>query len=97
MGSDDRNAPVTMLVNSSELRAADFPLAEVRSLQLDVVALGDRRTRGVTVRKLHQDVGNTDTLGLVKSYFSSFLRKKNVLVLRRPRSSCDLPVCRITS
>ncbi len=59
MGSDDTNAPVAMLVNSSELRAADFPLTEVRSLQLDVVALGDHRTRGVTVRKLHQGVGNS--------------------------------------
>jgi hypothetical protein len=50
-----------------------------------------------------QDVSEyLDTLGLVKSYFSSFLRKKtkklrknNVLVLRRPRGSSDLPVCRI--
>ena len=29
-GSDDTSAPVAMLVNSSELRAADFHLAEVR-------------------------------------------------------------------
>ena len=85
-----------MLVNSSELCAADFPLTEVRPLQLDAVALGGRCTRGAAVRKL-QGVGNTvrlyspwkttmtsgqdvseylDTLGLVKSYFSSFLRKK---------------------
>jgi len=33
-------------VNSSELRAADFHLAEVRPLQLDAVARGCRRTRG---------------------------------------------------
>jgi hypothetical protein len=58
VGSDDTSAPVAMLVNSSELRAADFPLAEVRPLQLDVVARGDRRTRGATVRKL-QGVGNS--------------------------------------
>jgi hypothetical protein len=45
-GSDDTSAPVAMLVNSSELRAADFPLAEVRPLQLDTVARGGRRTRG---------------------------------------------------
>jgi hypothetical protein len=36
-GSDDTSAPVVMLVNSSELRAADFSLAEVRPLQLDTV------------------------------------------------------------
>ena len=57
-GSDDTSAPVAMLVNSSELRAADFPLAEVRPLQLDAVALGGRRTHGVTVRQL-QGVGNS--------------------------------------
>ncbi len=57
-GSDDTSFPVAMLVNSSELRATDLPLAEVRSLQLDEVARGDRRTRGAAVRK-HQDVGNS--------------------------------------
>jgi hypothetical protein len=44
-----------------------------------------------------------DTLGLVKSYVFKFFgkkiekksRKKNVLVLRRPGGSVDLPVCRI--
>jgi hypothetical protein len=46
-----------MLVNSSELRAVDFPLAEVRTLHLDAVARGDR-TRGAAVRKL-QGVGNS--------------------------------------
>jgi hypothetical protein len=34
------------------LRAADFPLAEVRPLHLDAVARGGRRTRGAAVRKL---------------------------------------------
>ena len=58
MGTDDTSAPVAMLVNSSELRAVDFPLAEVRPLHLDVVSRGDRRTRGATVRKL-QGVGNS--------------------------------------
>jgi hypothetical protein len=61
-GSDDTSAPVAittaMLVNSSELRAADFLLTEVRPLQLDAVARGGRRTRGAAVRKL-QGVGNS--------------------------------------
>jgi hypothetical protein len=52
------SVPVAMLVNSSELRAADFPLAEVRPLHLDAVARGDRRTRGATVRKI-QGVGKS--------------------------------------
>ena len=47
-----------MLVNSSELCAADFHLAEVRPLQLDTVAPGDRRTHDTVVRKV-QDVGNS--------------------------------------
>ncbi len=57
-GTDDTSAPVAMLVNSSELRAADFPLAEVRPLHLDAVSRGDRRTLGAAVRKL-QGVGNS--------------------------------------
>ncbi len=57
-GSDDTSAPVAMIVNSSELCAADFPLEEVRTLQLDVVTHGDRRTRGTVGRKL-QGVGNS--------------------------------------
>jgi hypothetical protein len=57
-GTDDTSAPVAMLVNSSELRAADFPLAEVRPLHLDAVARGDRPTRGAVVKKL-QVVGNS--------------------------------------
>ncbi len=58
MGTDDASAPVSMVVNSSELRATDFHLAEVRSLQLDTVTRGGRRTRGETVRTL-QGVGNS--------------------------------------
>ena len=84
-----------MLVNSSELCAADFPLTEVSPLQLDVVDRGDRRTRGAAVRNFKvwvtvrlysqwkttmtsgQDVSEyLDTLGLVKSFFPSFWRKK---------------------
>jgi hypothetical protein len=51
-----------------------------------------------------QDVSEyLDTLGLVKSYFSSFSRKKikkierkKSIVLRHPRGSGDLYVCRIS-
>jgi hypothetical protein len=57
-GSDDTRVPVTMLVNSSELSATDFPLTEVRPLQVDTVARGGRRTRGAAVRKF-QGVGNS--------------------------------------
>ncbi len=57
-GADDASAPVVMLVNSSEQRAADFHLEEVSPLQLDEVSRGRRRTRGVAVRKL-QVVGNS--------------------------------------
>jgi hypothetical protein len=57
-GSDDTSAPVVMLVNSSEMRVVDFPLTEVRPLQLDVMARGGRRTRGEAVRK-PQGVGNS--------------------------------------
>ena len=51
-----------------------------------------------------QDVSEfLDILGLVKSYFSSFFGEKKIkkienfffVVLRRPRGSGDLPVCRI--
>ncbi len=56
--SDDTSAPVVILVNSSELFAADLSLEEVMSLQLDVVTRGGRRTRVETVRKF-QGVGNS--------------------------------------
>ncbi len=57
-GIDDTSAPVAMLVNSSEMRAADFPLEEVRPLHLNTVARGGRRTGDVSVRNL-QGVGNS--------------------------------------
>jgi hypothetical protein len=57
-GTDDTSAPVAMIVNSSEMCAADFPLVEVRSVHLDSVARGGRRTSGATVRNL-QGVGNS--------------------------------------
>jgi hypothetical protein len=50
VGSDDTSAPMTMIVNSSELKAVDFHLAEVSPLQLDTVTRGDRRKRGAAVR-----------------------------------------------
>ena len=56
--SSSLNCGYIGLVNSSELRTADFPLTEVRPLQLDAVAHGDRRARGAAVRKL-QGVGNS--------------------------------------
>ena len=57
-GTDDESVPVAMLVNSNELLVADFHLPVVRSLQLDTVTRGDRRTSGAVVRKL-QGVGNS--------------------------------------
>jgi hypothetical protein len=57
-GTDDTSTPVTMLINSSELRTTDFHLADVRSLQLDEVARGGRRTRDSVVKNL-QGVGNS--------------------------------------
>jgi hypothetical protein len=53
-GTDDTSAPVAVLVNSSEMCAADFPLAEVRPLHLDTVPHGGRRTcdEVVVVRNL---------------------------------------------
>jgi hypothetical protein len=57
-GTDDTSAPVATFVNSRELRAADFPLPEVRPLHLDAVVREGRRTRGAAVRNL-QGVGNS--------------------------------------
>ena len=57
-GTDDESSPVEILVNSNDLCDTDFHLVEVRSLQLDSVARGGRRTRGAAVRKL-QVVGNS--------------------------------------
>jgi hypothetical protein len=67
--------------NSSDLRATDFHLAEVRPLQVDTVTPASRRTYGVVVRKI-QGVGNSTFIlsvendnGLVKSYFFKFFEK----------------------
>ena len=42
--TDASEAPVTMIVNSSQLRATGFDLREVIPLQLETVTRGDRRT-----------------------------------------------------
>ena len=57
-GTDNASAPVAMIFNSSEMCDTDFHLEEVRSLQLDTVSRGDRRTHREVVRKF-QDVGNS--------------------------------------
>jgi hypothetical protein len=54
-GTDASEAPVAMIVNSSELRAAGLDLRVVIPLQLEVVVRGDRRTR-LTDLKQH-DMG----------------------------------------
>ena len=51
--TDASQAPVVMIVNSSELRAAGFDLIEVIPLQLETVARGDRRTRGAALKQIH--------------------------------------------
>jgi hypothetical protein len=62
VGTDDTSAPVAILVNSRELRAADFPLVEVRPLQ-DFRSRFDRILRH---------------FGSVKSYFSKFFEEKKM-------------------
>ncbi len=85
--SDGDSTPT--LVNSSELRTADFPLTEVRPLQLDTVSRGDRRTRGAVVRsfrvwvtvRLYSTWKTTMNLGQDVSEFLvicfKFFEKKN--------------------
>jgi hypothetical protein len=55
--TDTSEAPVAMIVNSSEMRAAGFDLrvtlSEVIPLQLEAVARGPRRTRGATLKQIH--------------------------------------------
>ena len=43
----------SLIVNTSELRAAGFDLREVIPLQLEAAARGDRRTRGAALK--HND------------------------------------------
>ena len=54
--TDASQAPVVMIVNSSELRAAAFDLREVIPLQLEATARGDRRTHGAVLKQIH-DMG----------------------------------------
>ena len=76
MGTDDASAPVAMaaamLVNSSELRVADFHLVEVSPPQIDAITHGGCRTLGAAVRKL-EGVGNSTFLLSVENdnYFRS--------------------------
>jgi len=51
--TDASEAPVAMIVNSSELRAAGFDLREVLPLQLEAAARGARRTRGAALKEIH--------------------------------------------
>jgi hypothetical protein len=56
--TDDSEAAVAMIVNSSELCSAGFDLREVMSLllQLETVVCGDRCTCAATLKQIH-DVG----------------------------------------
>jgi hypothetical protein len=51
--TDASEAPVAMIVNSSELRAAGFDLREVIPLQLEVSVSGGQRTRGAALKQIH--------------------------------------------
>ena len=51
--TDALEAPVAMIVNSSELCAAGFDLREVLSMQLEAVARGARRMRGEALKQIH--------------------------------------------
>jgi hypothetical protein len=51
--TDASEAPVTMIVNSSELRAAGFDLREVLPLQLEAEAHGGQSTRGTVLKQIH--------------------------------------------
>ncbi len=50
--TDTSEAPVVMIVNSSQLCGTDIDLREVTPVQLEVVTRGDRRTRDTTL-KIH--------------------------------------------
>jgi hypothetical protein len=51
--TDASEAPVAMIVNSSELYAAGFDLREVIPLQLEAAARGGQRTRGSVLKQIH--------------------------------------------
>ncbi len=54
--TDASEVPMTMIVNSSELRTTGFDLKEVIPLQLESVVCGVRRTRGADLKQFH-DMG----------------------------------------
>ena len=51
--TDASEAPVAMIVNSSELHAAGFDLKEVIPLQLEAATRGGQRTHGATLKQIH--------------------------------------------
>ena len=51
--TDASEAPVAMIVNSSELRVAGFDLRKVIPFQLETVARGGQRTRGAALNQIH--------------------------------------------
>jgi hypothetical protein len=51
--TDASEAPVAIIVNSSELRASGFDLREVIPLQLEAVTRGAQRTRGAALNQIH--------------------------------------------
>ena len=56
--TDASEAPVPMIVNSSELCATGFDLREVIPLQLEAAARGGQRTRGAVLKQIHGWVQN---------------------------------------
>jgi hypothetical protein len=50
---DASEAPVAMIVNSSELSATGFDLREVIPLQLEVETRGGQRTPGTVLKQIH--------------------------------------------
>ncbi len=51
--TDASEAPVAMIVNSSEHGTAGFDLREVLPLQLEVGVRGGQRTRGAALKQIH--------------------------------------------
>jgi hypothetical protein len=51
--TDASEAPVAMIINSSELCATGFDLREVIPLQLEEVTCGDRRKCGAVLKQIH--------------------------------------------
>jgi hypothetical protein len=51
--TDASESPVTLIVNSSELRATGFDLREVIPLQLETVARGGPGTSGAALKQIH--------------------------------------------